>query len=62
MPDSRLKGKTGGQGVGEQAGRGEAGVIRVDVDLIPDHVAEELAAMTLECVREFLKEHGSRGF
>ncbi len=32
----------------------EANVPKVDVSTIPNYVAEELAAVTLECVRNYL--------
>ena len=54
--------RKGQDSAGAPAGRDEAEVIRVDVNLIPGHVAEELAAVTLECVRECLNKPGGREF
>lgn len=63
MPEPRLKGNVSVQrSDGVQERRQDAGVVKVDVDLIPDHVAEELAAVTLECVRNFLKKSGGREY
>lgn len=36
--------------------------IKIDFSAIPDHVREELAAATLECVRSFLQQPGGREF
>lgn len=36
--------------------------IKIDVDLIPDHVRENLAASIYESIQEFLREPGGREF
>lgn len=36
--------------------------IKIDFSSIPDHVREELAAATFECVRSFLQQPGGREF
>ena len=36
--------------------------IKIDFSAIPDHVREDLAAATFECVRSFLQQPGGREF
>jgi len=36
--------------------------ITIDINLVPDYVWEDLAATTVECVREFLRQPGGREF
>lgn len=51
-----------GQGsAGRPECREEAGGMKIDFDLIPDHVRDDLAAATFEAVREYLlaKARGS---
>lgn len=43
----------------------ESGVtndIKIDFSAIPDHVRDDLAAATFECVRSFLQQPGGREF
>ena len=36
--------------------------VKIDFSAIPDHVREDLAAATFECVRSFLQQPGGREF
>lgn len=41
---------------------GVANDIKIDFSAIPDHVRDDLAAATFECVRSFLQQPGGREF
>lgn len=61
MSEPKLKGSVDGRCLTKEPEcRDES--IEIDFDLIPDHVREDLAAATLESVREFLRKPGGREF